>query len=191
VVRGPKTFFEVGYSPQSKCSPLRVEHRGQLLPAAKRGDSGTRHGGKDLRFTPIEGTDPREGYRPVYDPDRLCPRNCEGCPVELWVYPGDRLAVTIADAKRKRHRVPGEVLRFSATADGPVPPEARLTLRVRLGGEVLVERTITPEELGVTLEIPLGRAVGGGDGELALEFQATPDLPPALMRAGLLAATAG
>jgi len=185
-VDGAYAWFKTPWRAFSACSPLRVAHDGVLLPEAppdhRSGKGGTRHVEGWLVFEPLPGTDPKDGYAVVYDPDRRCPPLGEGVAEQVWLYPGDALRGTISELERAQFAAPLERIRLVPTLAQAAPETATLTLRVALGQEPLLERTLAGAELLEPGALELSRPILPSEaGDLSVFIAASPDLPPTLL----------
>lgn len=181
-----KFWFEVPWKARTDCSPLRVEYQGLLLPemppGKRREGMGTRHQQRKLTFDPLPQTDATDGYRVVYDPDRRCRKLCRECSEQVWLYPGETLRTEVARNRRSGFAAPLQRIKLNTSLEVTAPAAASLMITVQLGEEVLLERSLGPDELGRTVELPLGRPVPPGDrAVLSVAVTSSADLPPVML----------
>jgi len=190
IVKGETIFFRAPWKAFSYCTPLRVRHDGELLPELppenRAGRTGTKHVEGWLYFDPLPGTDPKVGYEAVYDPDRRCEPLGEGVAEQIWLYPGDVLEGAIPATARAKFGAPLVRLRLAPTLASPAPEGAGLSLRLSLGDELLLDRTLAGAELQQTQELKLPRPILPEDGgALRITIRSSPELPPVLLLGSL------
>lgn len=183
---GDKSWFQVPWNSFSYCSPFRVSYAGSLLMEAELGPhdgaKGTWHGENRLRFEALPGTDPKVGYRAVYDPDRRCARLSPDSAEQVWLYPGETLKIEVSPERRAAFESPLVRLVLKPTPAFEASDAAVLKINAHLGEQLL----LVHEVRGGALELPIDLVLPSpldpaAEGLLSVTLSSSPDLPPLLL----------
>lgn len=191
------------------CSPLRVTEDGRPLPRypgpasyvpvvdplapSSRADpvtflpgGGAVHAGERVYFSASDDSDPvgnGRRYQITVQEDRKCwLRQCEFCVDRSWIYPGDRLTLTLPAAGRSRLNYGLYAVALSAVWNTDPSPETTIHARIDAGGTTRFEGDIPIHTLLGERVLPVRPPVLRDDpGDIEITLDAPADAPPLLL----------